>query len=92
MRFLIVLDANSTIGRIYANGSNDGFVNDGHQKHPVLDCIELTIDNPYYIFAIREMKKAAGSRQSLYLPHGSVAAIHLYDVTEPHPLGFLPQK
>ena len=69
MRFLVILNANSPIGTIYAGGSNDGFV---RGQHPVLDCVEVTTDQPHYLFAKRDMSKRGGTSQSLYIPHSSV--------------------
>lgn len=92
MRYLVVLDANSVIGRIYAKGNNDGIVNDGRLDHPVLDCTDLVTDSPYYIFATHSLKKEGGSHQSVFLPHGSVVAIYQYAENDPHPLGFVPQN
>jgi hypothetical protein len=89
-RHFIILDANSTVGAMYASGSNDGFTSDGEVNHPVIDCTEIVIDNPYYILATRSLEKEGGSYQSLYLPHGSVVAIYQYNPVEPLPFGFVP--
>jgi hypothetical protein len=90
-RYLVVLDARSAVGRIYAK-DNDGFVSDGEINHPILDCTQIVTDSPYYIFATRPLKKEGKSHQSLYLPHGSVAVIHQYAETEPYPIGFAPPQ
>lgn len=95
MRYLIVLNANSPIGQLYSqgtiqDGSNDGFTA-GDFRHPILDCTEIAIDSPYYIFAKRAANREGAPRQSIYVPHGSVVAIYRYDEREPHPLGFLPR-
>lgn len=89
MKHLVILDARSAIGRIYAKGNNDGNVSDGDTLHPVLECTDLVTDNPYYIHATRPLKKGDGSHQLLFLPHGSVVAIYQYALDEPSPLGFL---
>ena len=88
MKYLVLLDCNSSIGSIYANGNNDGIVNDGDINHPVLACTEIETNNPYYIFAIRSGDQEGGLRQSVFLPHSSVVAIYRYAEDEPHPLGF----
>ena len=67
------MDARSPIGGCYASGSNDGFINDGNLYHPVLDCLEVATDAPYYAFVKRDMEKQGSNYQSLYIPHGSVA-------------------
>ena len=85
MKFLIILDKDSIAGSLYAKGNNDGITTGGH---PLLDCTELVTDNPYYIFATRSLYQEGKSHQTLYLPHGSVALIHRYDESDPHPLGF----
>jgi hypothetical protein len=91
LRHFIILDINSPIGAMYASGSNDGFISEGDVRHPIIDCTEIVIDNPYYIFATRSLEKEGGSYQSLYLPHGSVVAIYQYKPSGPLPFGFVPQ-
>lgn len=91
MRFLVVLDARSPIGGCYASGNNDGFVHDGQIHHPVLDCLEVATDAPYYLFAKRDMTKQEKDYQSLYIPHGSVVAIHCYADEGSKPCGFVPR-
>jgi hypothetical protein len=89
MRYLIVLDCHSPVGEIYASGTNDGFVKGpGGLKHPVLDCTEIETHNPHYIFAKRPLKEP-GLHQSLYLPHGSVVQIVVYDDQQARPPGFV---
>jgi hypothetical protein len=89
MRYLVVLDVRSTVGRVYA-GSNDGGVADGELKHPALDCTEIATDGPCYLFAIRDMTKHGGGSQRLYVPHGAVAFIICYADEGPMPLEFVP--
>jgi hypothetical protein len=89
MRYLVILDAGSPIGRNYASGNNDGFIHDGH---PVLDCLEVATDAPYYLFAKRDMSKQAKNYQSLYIPHGSVVAIYCYADEGSKPFGFVPAR
>jgi len=86
----VVLDARSSIGCVYANGNNDGFVNDGTPKHPVLDCTEIAVDSPYYLFAIRDMPGSGKPYQRLHIPHSSVVAIHHYAKVKEKPMGFAP--
>ena len=92
MRYLVVLDVRSSIGRIYANANNDGFVTDGEIKHPVLDCTEIAIDSPYYLFATRDMSRTGNTYQHLHIPHGSVVAIHHYAEEIEKPVGFVTSK
>jgi hypothetical protein len=92
MKYLLILDADSTAGKIYLAGNNDGLVSDGTIKHPVLLCTEIKMDSPYYIFAKRQMK-APASHQSLCLPYGSVAIILQLEENEPIPtIGFVHQE
>jgi hypothetical protein len=91
MRFLVVLDARSPIGSIYANGSNDGFINDGDLRHPVLDCTEIATDSPYYLVIKRELSSHDKTCQSAHIPHSSIVAIHHYADEGSKPYGFAPQ-
>lgn len=90
MRYLVVLDANSSIGQIYLNGSNDGYVAEGEERHPVLDCAEVDIHQPYYLFAKRDMSKQGSSHQSLHISHSSVLFVQIYADEGPRPIGFHP--
>jgi hypothetical protein len=90
-RYLVVLDANSVTGQIYASGNHDFVAMAGDVQHPVLVCTELETHNPYYIYAKRPLKES-GSYQSLYLPHGSVAQILEYDTSEEIPPGFVRSR
>jgi hypothetical protein len=93
VKYLIVLDANSTVGKIYSVAC-DYFVkveevtHFEEVKHPVLVCTEIETDNPNYIFARRPLKEGA-THQSLYLPHGSVAMILQIEEDQPIPIGFV---
>jgi hypothetical protein len=92
VRYLVVLNNRSPIGGVYASGNNDGFVRDGEEKHPVLDCLEVAKEQPFYLFARRDMSKNGGSHQSIYIPHSSVVAIHCYADEGPKPMGFIPER
>jgi hypothetical protein len=92
VRFLVVLDAHSIIGRVYSRGQNDGYVNDGTDRHPVLDCLEVATDSASYLFAKRDMKRHGGGHQSLHIPHSSVVAVHIYADEAPKPFGFTPPE
>lgn len=87
-KFLVILDAKSAIGALYANGSNDGFASDGTLKHPILDCAEINADLPSYLSATRDMKSQGKSHQSLLIPHGSVVMILRYAEEKPNAVGF----
>ena len=92
MRYLVILDARSATGSIYASGNNDGFVRDGELRHPFLDCSEVVTDAPYYLFAKRDRSRQGQSYQSMYIPHGSIVYIHCYADEEPRPIGFMPPE
>lgn len=87
MRYLVVLDTDSPVGAMYAQGSNDGFTQ--HGNHPVLDCTEIDLDEPNYMYVKRDMSRHGGSYQKAYLPHSSVVVIHPYEDVEKMPVGFL---
>jgi hypothetical protein len=89
MNYLVVLDAHSSIGKIYLYGNNDGTVTDGELHHAILDCTEIVTDSPYYLIATRIHKKEGKSHQTLYLPHGSIIAIYQYAEKEGRPMGFV---
>ena len=91
MLYMVILDANSPVGEMYAAGDNDGFTS-GPTRNPILTCTEIATDSPYYIYAKRILKKEAGSHQSLFLPHGSIVMILQYDEKDPNPLGFLSRN
>lgn len=88
MRYLLVLDQRSPSGSLYAAGNNDGFVQDREHRHPVLDCVELLHDSPYYVYAKREFAIRPGTYQSLYIPHNAVVLIMRYAQGDPTPFGF----
>ncbi len=48
MKFVVILDGRSEIGRIYQQGSNDGIAAD---EHPCLECVNVVTDSPYYLYA-----------------------------------------
>jgi hypothetical protein len=89
MRYLVVLDARSVVGGIYANGHNDGFVNDGGIRHPVLDCTEIATDNPYYLYVKRDLSLHGKDYQFINIPHSSVSVIHHYADEGSKPIGFV---
>jgi hypothetical protein len=89
MRYLVVLDRNSPAGTAYESGNNDGMVTVGTESYPALDCVEVQMDQPYYLYAKREMKKPAGEPQTLHLPHSAVALIVGYADDGPRPMGFV---
>lgn len=70
---------------MYAAGNNDGFAAGGN---PFLDCVEVAVDGPYYLFAKRDLAPQGGSNQSVYTPHSSVALVFGYDDKGKEPLGF----
>ena len=89
MRYILVLDRRSPIGLIYDSGSNDGYIREGDQLHPFLDCTEVVTDAPNYVLVTRDMTKQGKSHQSIYVPHSSVLFIQCYADEGARPLGFL---
>ncbi|MBW4057009.1 MAG: hypothetical protein HIU83_16765 [Proteobacteria bacterium] len=86
MQYLVVLNADSVAGRIYAREMNDGSFDDGKVKHPLLVCTEISMDNHHYMCANRILNKIK-SHQSLYIPYDSVALVIQYSKDEPIPIG-----
>ncbi len=84
--YLVILDSRSAVGAIYLNGNNDGLVTDGTIKHPLLLCSKIEFNNPLFLFVIRPLDKEAS--QSIYLPYGSIVAIHQFAEGDKAPLGF----
>lgn len=87
MRYMVVLDVRSPLGRIYADGNHDALVAEGELKHPILDCVEVEPDRPNYLFVVRE-KRDNKARQTQYIPHAYVLSIHRYAEKDPPPFGF----
>jgi len=90
MRYLVVLDARSVVGGMYANGYNDGFVSDGEIRHPVLDCTEIATDSPYYLYVKRDLSRHGKDYQTIHIPHSSIVVIHHYADEGRKPMGFVP--
>lgn len=93
MRYLVVLDRQSTVGSVYANGTHDGLVNDGGVLHPALDCTEISFEGSF-IQVTRDLTGHRKSHQTLYLPYSAVAFVQRYDESEPLEMmvGFTPPK
>ena len=87
MKYLVVLHADSTAGKIYTHEKNDGFVDDGRVKHPLIVCTELSMDNHHYMF-VRRILNPTNSHQSLHLPHSSVAMVVQFAEEQQLPAGF----
>ena len=88
MNYLVILDANSTIGKIYGEKA-DRLINDGQTGHPALLCSEIAIDHPVYLFATRPLTKEK-SHQSLHIPHHAVVAIYRVNEEADRTIGFQP--
>lgn len=88
MRYLLVLDARSAAGAIYAHAENDGGMTDGTVIHPVLACTDVDTTQTHYVWATRHPKESSVSSEVLVVPHSSVVAIRCYDVNDPAPSGF----
>jgi hypothetical protein len=92
-RYLVVLDRNSPVGRMYAESTPPPPTTDGTVAHPVLDCTEVDLSTLGYVEATRSLPGGRGSYQSVYLPHGSVVQIVRYDEKDGLPTGYdLPQQ
>ncbi|NRF71391.1 hypothetical protein HLB44_30840 [Aquincola sp. S2] len=88
MQYIVVLDGNTPVGRIYAS-DNDGFVKDNERSHPVLRCLSVDHTNQSYVLLTR-----AGQKQTFYVPHPSVVAIYRVEGDDGLPTGFsqLPEE
>jgi hypothetical protein len=92
MRYLVVIEKMSAIGCIYDKGNNDGYVTDGEFYHPVINCSEISINSPYYLYVKRDLTEQDKNHQSLYIPHTSIVAIYEYDGKGSRPVGFVLQR
>jgi hypothetical protein len=90
MRYLVILDQRSPVGRAHSGANNDGVLPDGDLRHPILDCVEVTPDSAYYLFVRRDMTRFARAAQPIHIPHSAIAAIYPYGVDEDPPFGFVP--
>lgn len=92
MRYLVILDANSPVGKMYAEHQPAYMTTVGSVRHPVLECTEVDLSNHWYIFAKNSLAREGRTYQSIYLPHNSVIQIIRYEETEGTPFGFLPSN
>lgn len=83
MRYLIVIDPNSQVGRIYAD-SCDLVATGGL---PCIDCSEMDAVGPY-IACTRDSKRPDVTRQSLWIPHSAVVLVVGYEKEAERPIGF----
>ena len=90
MKYLVVIDANSLIGKAYAPKNLAVAV--GPETHVGLHCIAIDLSNPQYIFVQTDPNQPPGIRQSLHLPHGIVVMIAQYEVGDPPAIGFAPER
>jgi hypothetical protein len=92
-RYLLVLDRNSPVGRLYAESTPPPPTTDGSVAHPVLDCTEVDLSNPGYVEATGSHPRGGGPHQSVFLPHASVVRVIRYDVKDGLPAGYdMPQQ
>jgi hypothetical protein len=91
MRYLVVLDSRTTMGRHFlADKNNDGMAGDADSKQPALDCPKVDPSNFHYLIVTREIRHGGGT-QELYIPHSAVAYVVCYEDKGPKPMGFLPR-
>ncbi len=91
-RYLVVIDGNSPVGRLYLAGTNHGEFPSGIDGlfHPTLVCSSVCCDIPGYttVQALRDLKES--SSRAVHLPSHTVVMIHEFDSDEPAPIGFVP--
>jgi len=87
--YLVVLEPQSTVGRAYLKGNNDGVSVDGC---PVIRCDDIRMDGPL-LFASRIPSKGP-SHQDLYIPYSAVSSIFRGDKKDDVsvPFGFQKQS
>lgn len=89
MKHLIVINAESAFGVIHAPGAVLFLsISGSKHRHPVLECIDVDLSNPHYIFAKSRLRDTQ-EYQSLFVPHYSVVVIYQRAETDPIPMGFL---
>ncbi|PTA72795.1 MULTISPECIES: hypothetical protein [unclassified Stenotrophomonas] len=72
MRYLVVLDPQSTTSKCYASKGPDGT----WFGQPCVVCSELDASHPTYLFAVRSfMHGARAIRQRIHFPHEAVAFV-----------------
>lgn len=84
MRYIVVLDTNTQVGRAYAEGVNDGETTQGL---PIIDCSLIDETGPY-LSCTRNSRRTEGLDQSLWIPHFAVAYIVGYAQEDQRPIGF----
>ena len=85
--FLVVLDANSATGDLFAKDP-DYWFNGESRRNPCLRCVSVHVDVQPYLRAIR-LRSEDQSRQEFLVPHHSVVAIFsLGDAEDPRRIGF----
>lgn len=86
MKYIVVINANSAIGRGYANLFPAARV--GQEIHVAMTCTEMNADNPHYMFVRTEPTPQGATHQALHLPHGNVLFVIQYSEDEKPPAGF----
>jgi hypothetical protein len=88
IRFLVVLDRNSPVGRLYAESTPPPPTTAGSVAHPVLDCTGVDLSAPGYVEATRPLPRGCLSEQLVWLPHSSVVQVVRYEEQDGLPAGF----
>lgn len=87
-RYRVLLDVNSAVGRMYAHANPPYPAAEGPDKHPILDCIEIGFDNPFYLQVKSSLARFGGGHQTLLIPHHAIVSIVRYNETERPRLGY----
>jgi hypothetical protein len=83
MRYLVIVDARSPIGAIFAGSTRLTKL----EENPVLDCTEIGLDNPHYLRVVRSLESG---HATFLIPHRYVLAVReLLGESESRTVGFL---
>lgn len=86
-KHIVVLDANSATGDIFAK-EPDLWFNGEKARHPCVLCVEVVSDSHPYLHATR-LRKADQSRQLILVPHHAVVAVfQIGGIEDPRSIGF----
>ena len=93
MRYIVILDVDSPVGAFYSDeGNNDGYAVGGKNRHPYIDCLEVSFDVGPYLFAKRDVPRQ-NDTQTLYIPHRYVVMVIGYAETDTvKPFGFTIER
>lgn len=86
-KYFVVLNPASPVGRIYAEGDNDGITN----GCPFLRCTSVQMDLSCYLHLVRETDETGSSGRQVFLPHSAVVAVLMEESGELPRFGFAPE-